>query len=307
MEIQAAGKDETGQLLTAMGNMTKKLRMIVTDVKDASDRMSGVSRELNEGAGQMLKGAMDQAQRASTVASAAGEMSQTMFEVAKHVGDIETSATNTTNTARDGERIVNQSIREVKEIAGTVDEANRVVESLEERSRQISEIVNVINDIADQTNLLALNAAIEAARAGEQGRGFAVVADEVRKLAERTTSSTSEIASMIGLVQSELNQVVASMGNVTRKVEAGVDYSTQAGVALKGIVDSADTLHSMVQQIATAAGQITTTSEEITRDIESIAAVSSQTSASSEQATEATTHLSKVSVHLQEIVAGFVL
>jgi methyl-accepting chemotaxis protein len=307
VQFEAAGRDEIGQLLTALKHMLEKMRTIVTGVKEASDQVSSASYRLSAGATQMSQGAAEQAEKASRVASAAVEMSETMVEVSRNVSAIEVSATETTCTAKDGERIVTQSVNEVKEIAATVNEAGRLVATLEERSKEINEIVSLINDIADQTNLLALNAAIEAARAGEQGRGFAVVADEVKKLAERTAGSTAEIGAMIGFIQTELGNVVASMGKVQAKVEAGVGYSGEAGDALRNIVQRAEALSAMVQQITAAADGVTAASEEISRDIELIATVSSQTSTSSEEATKATMDLSTLSGHLQQVVGEFVL
>ena len=305
IRFEAGGRDETGQLLTALNNMAEKMRAIVAGVKDAADQISSQSHKLSAGATQTSQGAGEQADKASKVAAAAAEMSQTMMEVARNVSAIEASANVTKGTARDGERIVTQSVKEVGEIADTVNQTAELVTSLGERSKQISEIVNVINDIADQTNLLALNAAIEAARAGEQGRGFAVVADEVRKLAERTATSTSEIGAVVGFIQGELGRVVASMGNVKEKVEAGVSYSSQAGEALKNIVQGVEAFHSEVQQIASAADEMTGTSEEISRAIESIATVSSQTSTCSGESMESALELSKLSGHMQQIVGDF--
>ena len=307
VRIEAAGRDETGELLTALKNMSEKIRIILSGVKEASDEMSSASDRLSAGASQMSQGATEQAEKASKVASAATEMSQTIVDVAHNVGAIEASAMKTTNTARSGERIVKQSVGEVREIANTVNETSQLVVSLGERSKQIAEIVNVINDIADQTNLLALNAAIEAARAGEQGRGFAVVADEVKKLADRTARSTAEIARTTGFIQGELGSVVESMGNVKAKVEAGVSYSSQAGDALKNIVESAEALHIMVREIASAAEGMTTASDEISHDIELIATVAGKTSTSSEEAMKAATQLSTLSGRLEQVVGEFSL
>ncbi len=173
------------------------------------------------------------------------------------------------------------------------------------RQKNIGEIVSVIKDIADQTNLLALNAAIEAARAGEQGRGFAVVADEVRKLAERTSKATSEIGSMIGAIQDEVQKAVASMNEGTKRVEIGVEYSSNAGEALKNIVRSVDNLQSMVQQIASATEEMSTVSEQISSDIETIANVSKETSAGSEQIAQSSSDLARLASKLSDLVRQF--
>ena len=223
-QIEATGTDETGQLMSALKNMVTKLQSIISEVKSAASNIASASYELNASSELMTKGAGEQASRATQVATASEEMSQTVLDIAKNTSSIETSAIDTTTLAKNGETVVNRSVDKVKSIAYTIDQSAQLVKSLGERSNQIGEIVNVINDIADQTNLLALNAAIEAARAGEQGRGFAVVADEVRKLAERTGNSTAEIGDMVKSIQNEVHQVVLSMENITKEVKAGLIY-----------------------------------------------------------------------------------
>ncbi len=303
--IGNTGTDETGQLMNAMKNMVSKLRSIISEVKAAAENIASSSHQLNASSELMSKGASEQANRASQVATASEEMSQTVLDIAKNTSSIETSATDTTKLAKNGEAVVNRSVDKVKYIAKTIDQSAQLIKTLGERSNQIGEIVNVINDIADQTNLLALNAAIEAARAGEQGRGFAVVADEVRKLAERTGNSTAEIGNMVKTIQNEVHQVVLSMENITKEVKDGVDLSTEAGNVLHNIVESADKLHLMVQQIASATEEMASTSEEINKDIEMISSLSSGTSGSAEEITKASHELSKLSVNLEDVVKGF--
>ena len=305
--IETAGTDETGQLMSALKNMVTKLQSIIGEVKTAAGDIASASHQLNASSETMLKGAGEQASRATQVATASEEMSQTVLDIAKNTSSIETSAIDTTKLAKDGETVVNRSVDKVKSIAQTIDQSAQLVKSLGERSNQIGEIVNVINDIADQTNLLALNAAIEAARAGEQGRGFAVVADEVRKLAERTGNSTAEIGDMVKSIQNEVHQVVISMENITKEVRAGVDLSTQAGDVLRSIVESVDKLHLMVQQIASATEEMASTSEEINKDIEMISSLSADTSGNSGQIAKASKELSQLSVNLEDAVKGFIV
>jgi len=304
-QIENVGTDETGQLMGAMKNMVTKLRSIIGGVKTAAENIASASHELNASSELMSRGAGEQAGRAAQVATASEEMSQTVLDIAKNTSSIETSAIDTTKLAKNGETVVNKSVDKVKYIAKTIDQSAQLIKSLGERSNQIGEIVNVINDIADQTNLLALNAAIEAARAGEQGRGFAVVADEVRKLAERTGNSTAEIGNMIKSIQTEVHQIVVSMENITKEVKAGVDLSTEAGDVLRSIVESADKLHLMVQQIASATEEMASTSEEINKDIETISSLSAGTSGSSGEIAKASHELSKLSVNLEDVVKGF--
>jgi len=232
-------------------------------------------------------------------------MSQTVVDVAKNTASIAESAKRAVDTAQHGNNIVEKSVSEVREIDETVNESAKFVKSLGERSVHIGEIVSVINDIADQTNLLALNAAIEAARAGEQGRGFAVVADEVRKLAERTAQATSEIEDMIKAIQNEVAKAVDKMDSATLKVQSGVDLTTQAGDALKAIVKSSDELQLMVQQIASATEEMSATSEQISKEIVDIANASRDTTASSQETAQAAVGLSRIATKLDETIRFF--
>ncbi len=305
IDIRTDRRDEFGEEMRAAREMVEKWRDVVGNIKMAAASISSAGQQLSASAEQMSKGSGEQANRSSQVAAASVEMSQTVVDIARNTNNIASSAANTVKIARDGEQVVNQSMQEVKEIAQTVDSSAESIRSLGDRSNQIGEIVNVIDDIADQTNLLALNAAIEAARAGEQGRGFAVVADEVRKLAERTANSTSEIGSMINAIQGDVDRAVKSMNNVAKKVDTGVELSSKAGESLRIIVESVDELLGMVQQIASATEEMSATSEEINRDIEQIAAVSRETSVSSEQTAQASGELAKLSNDLENIVGQF--
>jgi methyl-accepting chemotaxis protein len=288
-----------------MQNMVQNLQRIIGEVKGAAANMASASQELNANSTLMSTGASEQAGKASLVASASEEMSQTILDVARNTSGIEASATETVKLAREGEKVVDDSVYKVKSIAQTIETSARLIGALGGRSDQIGQIINVINDVADQTNLLALNAAIEAARAGEAGRGFAVVADEVKKLAERTGNSTAEIDSMIKSMQKEVREVVATMETITGEVKAGVELSTQAGDVLRSIVASVDQLHVMVQQIASASEEMASTSEQISKDIESIATVSKETSEGSEGITRASLELAGLSVDLEKSVSGF--
>jgi methyl-accepting chemotaxis protein len=289
----------------AIKDMTEKLKQVLSEVKCSSDNLASASLELSAGSERMARGVTEQAGRANQISTASNQMSQTIADVAKNSSNIAASTSDTLRVADNGQEIVSKSVEEVKAIAETVNESAKLMWSLGERSKQIGEIVNVIKDIADQTNLLALNAAIEAARAGEQGRGFAVVADEVRKLAERTAKATSEISGMIGAIQEEMDQAVASMEEGTNRVEDGVEFSVQAGGALKNIVGSVTSLQSMVQQIAAATEEMSTASEQISGDIETIANVSKETLVSSGQMSQASSDLTKLAGNLQNAVGIF--
>ena len=304
MKFETNGKTLTG-IYAAMKEMAERLKKVVGETKTAADNLASASQELSASSEQMSRGVTEQAGRANQIATASNQMSQTVVDVAKNSSNIASSASDTVKVADNGQEIVTKSVEEVKAIAETVNESAKLMSSLGERSKQIGEIVNVIKDIADQTNLLALNAAIEAARAGEQGRGFAVVADEVRKLAERTAKATSEISGMIGAIQEEMDKAVISMEDGTKRVEVGVEFSVQAGEALKKIVSSVTDLQSMVQQIATATEEMSTASEQISGDIETIANVSKETSVSSDQVSQASSDLARLAGDLQNTVGLF--
>jgi methyl-accepting chemotaxis protein len=232
-------------------------------------------------------------------------MSQTVVDIAKNASNIASSSVDTLKIAQIGEKIVCDTVNEVQVISNTVAESSQLIKTLGERSQQIFEIVDVIKDIADQTNLLALNAAIEAARAGEQGRGFAVVADEVRKLAEKTSKATAEVGEMIGAIQSETGRAVTAMAESQTRVEKGVALSSDAGSALRKILDSVQGLQSMVQHIASATEEMSTVSESISADIEVIASVSKETNTSAIEIETASNNLAMLSADLQEVTRKF--
>ena len=306
-EFTTERKDEVGGLLKAFEKMRLKLRENIHRVSKTSNLLAMTSQELSSAASQITGNIKEQEARANQIATASAEMSQTVMDVAKNAADIAESATETSRVAKDGSAIVNDTVSKVRQISETVTASVQLIDSLGIRATQIGEIINVIKDIADQTNLLALNAAIEAARAGEQGRGFAVVADEVRKLAERTTKATAEIGEMIKAVQNETEKTVAAMEEGSKEVEKGVDLATQAGTALGKIVESVNGLQLMVQQIATATEEMSAVSETISQDIESIANASKETNDTAVKMTDTSLQQTKLSLDLKDAIMGFKL
>ena len=304
VDFKAGGEVDTG-ILGAMKVMSARLNDLVTKIKLESVNLTSGSEELSASSGQISRGMGEQARRASQIASATTEVAQTVADIARNASGIVESAAQTVTVAKDGEAAVGSSVTEVKGIAESVNESATVVRSLGDRSNEIGEIVGVINDIADQTNLLALNAAIEAARAGEQGRGFAVVADEVRKLAERTAHATSEIRGMIAAIQVEVRSAVSSMDTVTERVHAGVVLSSKAGETLHKVVDSISALQSLVLHIASATEELSSVSGTVSDDIEGIAMTSKETSAGVDQIARSSTELARVASTLEGIMGQF--
>lgn len=303
--VDVSGNDEIGMLAASFNKMAVNLKNLIGGIGQASNQIASSSEELSTTAEQMSKGAQTQTSQTSQIATAMEEMSSTVLEVAKNSQSAASSANAASSLAQKGGEVVALTVEGMKRIAETVQGSARTVEELGKNSDQIGEIVGVIDDIADQTNLLALNAAIEAARAGEQGRGFAVVADEVRKLAERTTKATKEIAAMIKKIQKDTVGAVAAMEAGTKEVGEGVNLASQAGESLMQIVNSVQTVNDMIRQIATAAEQQSTAAEQISKSIEEIAGVTKETASGTHQTASASHELSRMAVELQGMVGQF--
>ena len=288
-------KNQLGNLLnTAMGNVASN-----------ASQVASASEELSATVQQMTARIDEQTNKSEQVATAATEMSQTVIDIAKNASGISTSADDTLKIVQNGQEVVRQAIDEVRHISTNVIQSSEIITSLGERSKQIVAIVDVIKDIADQTNLLALNAAIEAARAGEQGRGFAVVADEVRKLADKTAKATAEVGTMITAIRDETSKAVAAMTQSQSSVDKGVSLSAEAGDALHMILKSMQSLQSMVQQIASATEEMSSVSEHISMDIEVVASTSKETSSGAREIASASTNLARLSADLQDITKSF--
>lgn len=305
VKLEEGGTNETGQLLSAMKTMTDKLKGVIVDIRQASTSVAAGSDRLSASSEQISRTMHDQTNRSSQIATAAEEMSQTVIDIARNASSIADSSADTAAIANKGATVVSQSVAETRTVAETVNRSTEVIQTLGEKSKQIGEIVAVINDIADQTNLLALNAAIEAARAGEQGRGFAVVADEVRKLAERTAKATSEISQMIGSIQSEVGNAVNAMSQANKQVEVGLHHSVEAGEQLHTIVSSVTSLQGMIQQIASATEEMSSTSESISGDIQAVAGSARDMSGSADEVAHASSELAHLSAQLKSIVDRF--
>jgi len=267
--------------------------------------VSSSAVELQSNAEQMATGAEEVAAQAETVATAGEEMSATSGNIAQNCQMASEGSQQASAAAVSGARVVDETISVMNSIAERVRISAKAVESLGSRSDQIGEIVGTIEDIADQTNLLALNAAIEAARAGEQGRGFAVVADEVRALAERTTRATREIGEMIKAIQQETKGAVIAMEEGVSEVAKGSEKAADSGKALEQILQQINDVNSQIHQVATAAEQQTATTSEISSNMQQITQVVAQTSRGAQDSASAANRLSTLADDLRRIISQF--
>jgi methyl-accepting chemotaxis protein len=304
-QIVVTSNDEFGQLANEINSLVDKIRIIITQIAQTSEQVSSSAIELQSNAEQMATGAEEVAAQAETVATAGEEMSATSGDIAQNCQMASEGSQQASAAAVSGARVVDETISVMNSIAGRVRSSAKAVESLGSRSDQIGEIVGTIEDIADQTNLLALNAAIEAARAGEQGRGFAVVADEVRALAERTTRATREISEMIKAIQLETKGAVIAMEEGVSEVAKGSEKAADSGRALEQILQQINDVNSQIHQVATAAEEQTATTSEISNNMQQITEVVTQTSRGAQDSAAAATRLSALSDDLRRIISQF--
>jgi methyl-accepting chemotaxis protein len=299
--------DEIGALARALNAMSEALRGVINKMVDTSNTVSAAANQLSGASLQMATGAEEVAAQTATVAVASEQMSATATEIARNCCRAAESSKQANDTALHGEGVVEETISVMSRISLRVNESSRTVETLGSRSEQIGEIIGTIEDIADQTNLLALNAAIEAARAGEQGRGFAVVADEVRALAERTTRATREIGSMIKAIQDETRGAVSSMVEGVREVETGTSEAAKSGDSLKEILNQINSVAMEVSQIAAAAEEQTATISEISGNISQITEVVQETARGAQESADAARQLAGMAEELQSLAGHFKL
>jgi len=289
----------------AMRRMVEGLREVMAKVNRSALDVSAAAGELDANARRTADGAHEVVNQAETVAVASEEMSCTSNDIARNCHLAADSSGFASDSAQKGAAIVRDTVQGMNRIADHVRSSATVVEKLGTRSDQIGEIVATIEDIADQTNLLALNAAIEAARAGEQGRGFAVVADEVRALAERTTRATREIGAMIKNIQQETKLAVRAMEEGVEEVERGTGEAAKSGDALQDILNQINEVTGQINQIATAAEEQTATTQEITSNIHQISSTVQASARNSQEISSASSQLSRLSAEMQEMVQRF--
>jgi len=305
IRIPVRGEDEVARLSRATNALLDNLEGMIGRVAMVTEQLASAAVQLSATAVEISGGTARLTSRATHTAAAVEEMNATVGQVAQNSGKAACLARETVETAKDGGAVVANTIEGMELLSEAVSSSSTIITELGKSSDQIGVIVGTIEDIADQTNLLALNAAIEAARAGEQGRGFAVVADEVRKLAERTTKATKEISDMIRQIQQDTRGAVDSMQHGKEKVSAGVDLANKTGEALTRIVRMVSESADMIQQIAVASEEQSTATQQIAADIENVAQVTKESAAGANESAKACQDLSQIATELQRLVGNF--
>jgi len=298
-------EDEMGQLQSSMQAMTLSLRELIGGISDGVTQISSAAQQLSAVTEQTSVGVNSQKDETDQVATAMNQMTATVMEVARNAQDASEAAANADQQAREGDQVVADAIEQIERLADEVLSSTQAMNVLKLESEKIGGVLDVIKSVSQQTNLLALNAAIEAARAGEAGRGFAVVADEVRGLAQRTQQSTEEIEELIATLQSGTQQVATTLDNSRSLTDNSVQLSRRAGSALEQITRTVSTIQDMNRQIATAGEQQSAVAEQINRNIISVRNISEQTATASDETAASSVELARLGAHLQGLVAKF--
>ncbi len=303
--IDVTRQDEIGDLMRGLHAMQKQLLEMVSQITSTTSQLSSAAEEMSVVTKQTSSTIQLQRLETSQVATAMNEMSATVREVARNIASTAHAANEANSETAEGGKIVGRAIWAIQQLAEQIESASDVISQVEESSSRISTVLDVIKGIAEQTNLLALNAAIEAARAGEQGRGFAVVADEVRTLASRTQDATEEINQMINNLQSGSQKAVKVMSQSQEQTQSAVEQATAAGTSLASIARTVGQINEMSTQIASAAEEQSAVSEEVNRNIVKINDMSADTATGASQTAQASQNLALMATQLQEMVEQF--
>ncbi len=303
--LQANSNDEIGKLVNSFNSFVGKLQGLVGEIVGSIAQLSAAAEEMSSVSTESNNSVSKQQAETEQVATAMNEMTATVQEVARNATQASESAHNASSEADDGRKVVDETIASINALADEVETAAVTIQKLENDSETIGSVLDVIRGISEQTNLLALNAAIEAARAGEQGRGFAVVADEVRTLASRTQESTLEIQTMIESLQAGAAQAVNVMEQGRNQAKISVDNAAHAGESLRAITGSVTTISDMNTQIASAAEEQSAVAEEIDRNITNIRRLGDQTASGATQTASSSQEMAQLAVQLQTLVGQF--
>ncbi len=305
VNVTSKSKDETGMLLSAIQNTTNNLKQMLTTISMTSSNLASTSEELAVVTEQTSQGIRQQEMETEMVATAMSEMAATVGDVANNAVNAAEAASEGDHQARSGALVVEQTIDSINSLSDSVNQSSEKLAGVQKDVVNISSILDVIKDIADQTNLLALNAAIEAARAGEQGRGFAVVADEVRSLAVRTQSSTAEIQTIIEQLQAGTKDTVAVMTQGKELADHCVEHANKTGAALDSITNAISVINDMNMQIASASEQQSSVAETINENVVNVKRVAEENAVASDQTRSSSTEIARLAEQLNEMVSQF--
>ncbi|QKS29924.1 MAG: methyl-accepting chemotaxis protein [Candidatus Accumulibacter similis] len=303
--IRASGQDEVGTLVVALESMRQSLAELIGRIRAEGDRVSQLAVDLSSRTAAATEHANVQNERIVSVSAAMEEISVSVSAVSENAEGVSQASRQAQSLTRAGNEVMQSTLHELDSLLGAVGQSDALIRELASSVENIRGIAHVIKEIADQTNLLALNAAIEAARAGEQGRGFAVVADEVRKLAERTAMSTADIASKVSEISHRTTGAVSAMESVRVGMEADAEHSRQVGEQLRQILGAAEAVTSLAKQIADASREQATGSQQVAHNIEDIARISEETRDAVVEAGNSATRMSQTAETLQQLVARF--
>ncbi|WNW09709.1 methyl-accepting chemotaxis protein [Pseudomonas sp. DTU_2021_1001937_2_SI_NGA_ILE_001] len=304
-DVRVSRRDELGLLQTSMQRMTVSLRELIGGLRDGVVQIASAAEQLSAVTKQTSAGVNSQKLETDQVATAMNEMATTVQEVARSAEQASSAAVNAGHAARESDAVVNQAIEQITHLDAEVGNSTAAMAELKQESDKIGSVLDVIKSVAQQTNLLALNAAIEAARAGEAGRGFAVVADEVRSLAQRTQMSTEEIEALISSLHRRTEQVAEALDKSRALTGNSVELTRRTGTSLLSITRSVATIESMNLQIATASEQQSAVADEINRSVLNVRQLSEQTSAGSDETAASSVELARLGTHLQTLVGRF--